>query len=71
MTPAYFRLVLHSFLFLAATETMLEMMQIHFTAMALPDQQWTHDVKLVKLVAAQKLEGKFILTKKIWNNFLR
>lgn len=68
MAPAYFSLVLQSFLFLAATETMLEIMQIHYTAMALPDKQWTRDVKLMP---AQELEGTFVLTRKIWNNFLR
>lgn len=66
--PAYLSLVLHSFPFLAATETKLEIMQMHYTAMVLPDKQWTHDVKLM---SAQELEGTFVLTKKILNNFLR
>lgn len=68
MTPAYLSLVLHSFPFLAVTETMLEIMQMHYTAMALPDKQRTCDVKLM---SAQELEGTFVFTKKILNNFLR
>lgn len=39
------------------------------TQFSLPGcHRWTHDVKLM---SAQELEGTFVLTKKILNNFLR